>query len=112
MLAHEDDREVARRIAVRIEDERAAQQPLRDDGGRFTVGIVLERDLDEHARELAPRPRGLPDGPRERGFLPVAAEAIGERIPREDECAGAGRGVRARLDRIVDVLEPRPRELG
>jgi hypothetical protein len=52
-LANEDDREVARRIATGIEDERAAKQPLGGRGRGFVIGIVLERDFDQHAGELA-----------------------------------------------------------
>ena len=64
----------------------------------------------EHAGELAPAPRALADRPRERGLLAVAAEALGERVAREHERLGSPVGRRARLDRVVDGVEPRPRD--
>ena len=53
---------------VGVERQRAAQQALGDDGGRRVIRIVIERDLDQHAGELATAPRALRDGPRERAL--------------------------------------------
>ena len=57
---------------------------------------MLERDLDEHAGELAPAPRALADRPRQRGLLALTAEAIGERIAGEHERIALRRRGRAR----------------
>ena len=109
LLPDQDDREVARCIGRRIERLGTAQQPFRDHGGPWIIGIMLEGDLDEHPRKLATAPRALADRPRQCELLALPCEAVGERVSRKHERRRAlGRCVG--LDCLVDGVEPSPRQ--
>ena len=108
VLAHQHDREVAAGSEPARTPARgatAARRPAR----RLALGIVLERDLDEHAASSRRLHELCDTAHASAASSPWRRNRSANGLPARMNGGSPSPPVRARLHRVVDAIEPRPR---